>query len=240
VAIVNEAFVREILQGREAVGVRFTTGPTEWEIVGVVADVRHEGLREPAPPSFYPHMPQSPRSRQSYVVRASGEIGPMFAAMRSAVEAVDPQLAIAEMLPLTFVASEYRARPRVIAAVISGFAALALLLATLGVYGVLAYVVRGRLREMGLRSALGASRGTIARHVLLGGLRPALAGLVIGLGIAALLSGYLESLLFEVEALDATTFLTGGAVLLLAAVAACAVPASWAARVDPAESLRAE
>jgi ABC-type antimicrobial peptide transport system permease subunit len=164
----------------------------------------------------------------------------MFAAMRSAVEAVDPQLAIAEMLPLTFVASEYRARPRVIAAVISGFAALALLLATLGVYGVLAYVVRGRLREMGLRSALGASRGTIARHVLLGGLRPALAGLVIGLGIAALLSGYLESLLFEVEALDATTFLTGGAVLLLAAVAACAVPASWAARVDPAESLRAE
>jgi ABC-type antimicrobial peptide transport system permease subunit len=164
----------------------------------------------------------------------------LFVAMRSAVEAIDPQLAIAEMLPLTSVTSDYRARPRVITAVTSGFAALALILATLGVYGVLAYTVRGRLREMGRRSALGASRTTIARDVVVGGMRPAVAGLAVGLVGASLLSGYLESLLFEVEPLNLTTFVGGGALLLLAAAAACVVPASWAARVDPAESLRAE
>jgi predicted permease len=240
VAIVNEAFVREILQGRDAVGMRFTNDPTEWEIVGVVADVRHDGLREPPPPTFYTHMPQAPRSRQSYVVRTTGNLGPVFAGMRAAVGAVDPELAIAEMLPLTSVASEYRARPRIIVAVVSVFAVLALILATLGVYGVIAYVVRGRMREMGLRAALGASRGTIARQVLLGGLRPALSGLVLGLAGAALLSGYLESLLFDVEPLSAAAYVAGGAVLLLSAALACAVPASWAARVDPAESLRGE
>jgi predicted permease len=240
VAIVNETFVRDVLQGGDAIGVRFTNEPTEWEIVGVVGDVRHEGLREPAPPTFYTHMPQAPRARQSYVVRTDGDLGSLFVAMRSAVEAIDPQLAIAEMLPLTSVTSDYRARPRVITAVTSGFAALALILATLGVYGVLAYTVRGRLREMGLRSALGASRTTIARDVVVGGMRPAVAGLAVGLVGASLLSGYLESLLFEVEPLNLTTFVGGGALLLLAAAAACVVPASWAARVDPAESLRAE
>jgi predicted permease len=240
VAIVSEAFVEDILGGRAAIGVHFESDDTDFEIVGVVGDVHHMGLALPAPPTFYTHTLQSPRSRLSYVVRAGADPSSAFALMRGSVEAVDPQLAVSEMLPLSSVLSEHRARPRVIAAVLGGLAALALLLATLGVYGVLAYVVRGRVGEMGLRAALGASSGRIVREVFVGGMRPAMIGLGLGLAASALLSRYLESLLYEVRPLDAVTFFGGAAVLLVAAAAACAVPARWAARVDPARTLRAE
>lgn len=230
----------DLLQGREPIGLRLLNGPTEWEVVGVVADVRHNGLREEAPPTFHTHMSQSPRSRQSYIVRTGGDTAALFGPMRSAIEAVDPQLAISEMQPLSSVASEYRARPRLITAILAGFTSLALILATLGVYGVLAYVVRGRSRQMGLRSALGATRGRIIRHVVLGGMRPAVAGLAVGLGGASLLSRYLESMLFQIEPLDVPTFVVGATVLLAAAATACAVPGLWAARMDPATTLRAE
>ena len=240
VAVVNEAFVREILAGRAAVGAHFESDDVDFEIVGVVGDVRHVGLALPVPPTFYTHMLQSPRGRQSYVVRAGGDPSGAFALMRRAVEDVDPQLAVSDMLPLSTVLSEHRARSRVLAAVLGGLAGLALLLATLGVYGVLAYVVRGRLGEMGLRAALGASRGQIVYEVFSGGMRPAVVGLVMGLAGSALLSRYLESLLFEVRPLDLGTFAGGAAVLLVTAAAACTIPARWAATVDPARSLRAE
>jgi putative ABC transport system permease protein len=122
----------------------------------------------------------------------------------------------------------------------AGFAALALILAGLGVYGVLAYVVRGRAKEMGIRAALGATRIEVLRHVMAGGLRPALLGLVVGIGAAALLSRYLQTLLFEVSPLDPIAFVVGASVIALAATLACAVPASWAARIDPMVNLREE
>jgi putative ABC transport system permease protein len=160
--------------------------------------------------------------------------------MRSVVAEVDPQLAVSEILPLGSLVSENSARPRFVTTLISGFAALALLLAALGIYGVLAYIVRGSAREMGLRTALGAPSRQIVAHVLMIGMRPAIGGLAAGLAGAALLSRYLQSLLFQVEPLDATTFLIGGIVLALSAAIACLIPAIYAAKVDPMVSLRAE
>jgi hypothetical protein len=118
VAIVSEAFVEDVLGGRGAIGVHFESDNTDFEIVGVVGDVHHMGLALPAPPTFYTHTLQSPRSRLSYVVRAGVDPSSAFALMRGSVEAVDPQLAVSEMLPLSSVLSEHRARPRVIAAVL--------------------------------------------------------------------------------------------------------------------------
>ncbi len=160
--------------------------------------------------------------------------------MRRIVREVDPDQPITEILPLTELTSQTLARPRFFTGLLGGFAALALVLAALGVYGVLAYVVRGRAREMGLRIALGASGGRVARRVLLQGMVPVFIGLGVGLVGAAALSRFVESLLFGVTPLDVPTYLAVAGVLGAVAVVACLVPAWTAARVDPMVSLRAE
>jgi putative ABC transport system permease protein len=240
VAVVNEAMVADVFQGRDPIGMRISGSGTEWEVVGVVADVRHGGLEQGAYPAFYTHIPQAPRARQSYVLRTDGDPLALLGPMRSVVQRIDPGVAIAEMLPLSGLTEEDTARPRFLSAVLSGFASLALLLACVGVYGVLAYIVRMRTTEMGLRAALGATGRGIVVHVLGSGLRPALVGLVLGLGASALLTRYLDSLLFGVEPADPLSFLVSAGLLGGAALAACAIPALAAARVTPAAALRSD
>ncbi len=147
---------------------------------------------------------------------------------------------MSEILPLTELMSENLARPRFFAALLGGFAVLALLLAALGVYGVLAYVVRGQAREMGLRLALGASGERVAVRVLAQGMAPVGVGLAVGLLAAAALSRFLVALLFDVAPLDAPTYVGVAAVLGGVAAVACLVPAWAAGRVDPMVSLRSE
>jgi predicted permease len=244
VAVVNEAFQREFFQGRDPLGERFlvpgTNGGTPVEVVGVVADVHHRGLDEAPHASLYVSNDQNPRIQMSYVVHTTGDPLALAGEMRRIVHDVDPDQPVSEILPLTELMSENLARPRFFAALLGGFAVLALLLAAAGVYGVLAYVVRGRAREMGLRLALGASGERVAVRVLAQGMAPVGVGLVVGLLAAAVLSRFLGALLFDVAPLDAVTYV--GVVVVLGGVAAlaCLLPAWSAGRVDPMVSLRSE
>lgn len=242
VAVVNEAFQREFFQDQDPVGGRFSVSGSdqEVEVVGVVADVRHRGLGEAARPSAYVSNDQVPRIQMAYVVHSTGDPLALAGEMRRIVRELDPDQAISEIVPLDDLMSQDLARPRFFTALLGGFAALALVLAALGVYGILAYVVRGQAREMGLRLALGASGRQVAARVLAQGMLPVMAGLVAGLVGAAALSRSLDALLFGVEPLDAPTFGGVAAVLVVVAAAACLVPAWNASRVDPMVSLRAE
>jgi predicted permease len=242
VVAVNETLAREFFQGQDPVGRRIRVGGTEIEVVGVVEDVRHAGLSEEAPPVVYVPQEQSPRIQMSYVLSAGAGTDPraLVDDVRRIVRELDPDQAITEILPLDELAGSQTARPRFFALILGLFAALALVLATLGVYGVLAWVVRERTREMGLRMALGASAGQVRGMVLAGGLRPVAVGLVLGLAAAVATTRFLESLLFGVPATDPATYLAVVAGLGLVGVAASLVPAWSATRVDPMESLRAE
>lgn len=242
VAVVNEAFQREFFQDQDPVGRRFSVAgrDQEVEVVGVVADVRHRGLGEVARPSAYVSNDQVPRIQMAYVAHTTGDPLALAGEMRRIVRELDPDQAISEIVPLEEITSQDLAQPRFFTGLLGGFAALALVLAALGVYGILAYVVRGRSREMGLRLALGASGRQVAMRVLGQGMVPVVAGLVVGLVGAAALSRSIDALLFGIEPLDAPTFGAVAAVLFVVAVAACLVPAWNASRVDPMVSLRAE
>ncbi len=238
--LVNEAFQREFFKGEDPLGREFELAGTDRHarVVGVVADVRHNGLDEPAPPAVYVRNDQNPRIQMSYVVHTTGDPLVLAGAMRGVVRALDPDQTISEIAPLSSLTSEALARPRFFTVLLGGFALMALILAALGIYGVIAYVVRSRAREIGLRLALGSSVGRVVGHVLRQGLAPAAVGLAAGILLAGALSRFVASLLYGVEPLDPATYV--GVALTLAAVAtlACTLPAWTAARVRPMESLR--
>jgi len=240
--VVNEAFQREFFQGEDPVGRRVIVGGGEIEVqvVGVVADVHHRGLDEEPRPTVYVRNEQVPRIQMSYVVHADGDPWALVDDMRRVVRELDPDQTISEFVPLRELTAEATARPRFFTLLLGGFAIMALVLASVGVYGVLAYVVRSRAREMGLRLALGASTERLLGQVLGQGLVPVAAGLVLGVAGAAALTRFLEALLFGVEPLDPVTYGAVALVLGTAATAACFLPAWSATRVDPMESLRAE
>jgi predicted permease len=241
--IVNERMARDFFMGQDPIGrqVTSTSGTGGRTVVGIVADVRQRGPGEEPPPTFYVPMAQeTPRPRISYIARSSGDPLALIDAMRNVVREVDPDLPVTDFVTLDQLSAEVTAHPRFLAAVMAGFAVLASLLAVLGVYGVLAHAVRSRTREIGLRCALGASRSEVMRQVFMEGMAPAVGGLAVGLAGAALLSRYLESLLFSVRPLDAATFGFGVAILAASAAVACIGPAVWAARVDPMVSLRGD
>jgi predicted permease len=240
VVVVNEAFQRDFFQGQDPVGRRFASSGQEIEVVGVVADVRQEGLTEEAEPTVYVSNDQIARIQMSYVVHVDGDPLAMVPEMRRIVADIDPDQPISEFVPLAELTAENLARPRFFTAIMGSFALVALLLAALGVYGVLAYTVRSRVRDTGLRLALGASASSVWRGVVAQGMAPVAVGLAVGVGASLALAGLLESLLFGVTPLDAATHLGVVAVLALVGVAACAVPAWTACRVDPMISIRAE
>ena len=241
VAVVNVAFQREFFQGEDPLGRRITAGAgPSIEIVGIVADVRHRGLSESPRPSVYIRNDQIPRIQMSYVVETEGDPLAIVGDLRRMVREIDPDQAISGIVPLVELTSENLARPRFFTGLLGGFGTLALLLAALGVYGVLAFSVRSQIRETGLRLALGASGRRVALGVLGQGMRPVLAGLVLGLAAAAVLTRFVSALLFGVEPLDGITFAGVVALLSTAAIVACLVPAWAASRVDPMVSLRGE
>jgi ABC-type antimicrobial peptide transport system permease subunit len=163
---------------------------------------------------------------------------PTERALRELVAGVSPSLAIDEFRSLEDVATESNARARLVGRLLGAFAAVALLLAAIGLYGLVALQVTERRRELGIRLALGAPRGEVARRVLLWGLAPTAAGAIAGLGLALLAGRLLESLLYGVGARDPRAFLSALSALAVVAVLACAAPVWRAARVEAAEALR--
>ena len=248
VAIINEAVARRYFEGEDPLGkVLKSVGvnvdedePERWEIVGVVGNVRHAGLDvEPYAEIYFPHRQQS-WNWGHFVVRADGDLAALAPAVRAQVHAIDRDQAVSEVRPLAEMIAGTVAKPRFYALLLASFAVVGLLLALVGIYGVLSYTVTERTHEIGVRMALGAQRRDILKLVVTGGMTYALVGVVAGLVGARAVTHVLSKLLFEVSATDAPTF--AGIALLLGAVAlaACYLPARRATKVDPMVALRYE
>jgi predicted permease len=240
VAIVNEEAARRYWRGGEPLGDRvgIFDDTTYRLVVGVVSDVRQTALADPVEPMVYLPAAQFPTGGGSLVVRASGDPASLVPALRRELKAVDPVAALSDERLLTDVVAESLAQRRFAMVVVGFFAASALLLAAVGLYGVIAYTVGQRAHEIGIRMALGAQRRDVLVMVLRQGLILAVIGLAVGTGIALTLSRVLQQQLFEVRAADPATFIAIAAVLLATALAASWIPALRATQVDPVGAFR--
>jgi putative ABC transport system permease protein len=246
VVIVNEAFVRRFFPGEDPLGRRVTFGnptrsATRWQtIVGVVADTKRGGFeREPWAETYFP-MRQAPDPRAFVLLRTSGDPIALAAAARQAVWSIDRNQPIASIRTVPELLAQRELNRRFMTLLLGLFASVALVLAIIGTYGVIAHATAQRTQEIGIRMALGADRLMILRMILAGGLRIAAAGLVIGVFGAFALTRVLSALLFGVSARDPLTFVIVPGALLVVALAACWIPARRAMLVEPAITLRGD
>jgi putative ABC transport system permease protein len=249
VAIINETMARQYWPGESPLGRRFKMGaPNEeipwYSIVGVVADVRQMGIDEPIKAEMY--FPQSQVSTAPWfiprdlAIRTKGDPMSIVGEVRAAVRAVDPDQPISNIALLSDLFGEQASRRQMGMVLLSAFAVLALILASLGIYGVLAYFVAQHRNEIGVRLALGASPAKILMLVIRKGLGLTIVGVAIGLFASFALTRLMKSLLFEVKATDPLTFVLVPFVLLMVSFLACWIPARRAAKVDPMTALRYE
>lgn len=250
VALVNEAMAERYWPGGRALGQRFRLGSRSnrpWvTVVGVVANVRHNGLERPVKAKFYLPHTQFHRASETYirsmvvVLRTSDDAARYGSALRSVVREVAPSVPVAEMRTLENVLATTLARPRLAGGLFTVFAGFALMLAAIGVYGVLAYAVRQRAREIGIRVALGAAPADVRRMVVRQGLAVSAVGAVAGLVAASFATRVLATEVHGVEVHDGATFALVPVVLLAVSAAASYLPARRATRIDPQVCLKAE
>jgi putative ABC transport system permease protein len=240
VVLVNQRAVRDAFGGRSPLGRRIQWDGQVREIVGVVGDVRQHSPLEPPAVEVYSPATQIVRLTRYVALRADGDPGAVVAAARAAVTRLDPTVAVSDVATMDERLAGARAPARFRATLTGALGALALLLATLGIYGSMAYAVRRQTRDIGIRLAVGAAPEAVRRGVIAHAL--AVAGAGAGLGVAAALatSHLLAAFFFEVAARDVLVFSAAPALLLLVAVAAAYGPARWASRVDPIRAMRAE
>jgi ABC-type lipoprotein release transport system permease subunit len=210
------------------------------EVVGVVEDVRHAKVNEPGSPELYVPLAQVPEPAMTLVLRTQAQPSSLTAALRAEVEAVDPGQPVYDVRTYEAVVAGRLATERVGSRAFTAFAALALLLAAVGIYGVMAYSVSQRTRELGIRRALGAPDGHVLGLVLGQGLRLTALALAVGLALALGLGRLLAASFYGVSPADPLLLLAVVAVLAAVALVACALPARRATRVDPAIVLRQE
>jgi putative ABC transport system permease protein len=244
--VVSRAFVNAYLPNENPIGkrIRFTYSAQNpfLQIVGVAGDTASIDLAAPPPAIIYTANDQGPSTFLNYMVRTAGEPAAFVGAARAALQAMDPQLPMIQPQSLEEVANQspsvfLRRYPSYL---IGCFAALALILAVVGLYGLISHMVLQRTREIGIRVALGAQRGDVMRLVLRQGIRATLAGVGIGVAAALGLTRLLSSLLFGVAPGDWLTFLSVAVLLLVVALVACWIPARRAMHVDPIVALRYE
>lgn len=245
VAIVNEAFARrEFGNPTSAIGRQIASvsgrGKETAEIVGVIRDVRFMSLDKAAIPEMYRPLAQTFMFPMAFVVRSTSDPAQLASAVRQAVHAIDPTIPVAEMQPLTSLIAGSLGRPRLLALLLAVFAAVGLALGVIGVYGVVAYRVRQREREFGIRLALGAGPERIAQSVLGQGAAYAGAGLLVGLPAAFGATRLMHAVVFGITTRDPMTFIALPVAVVAATMLACALPARRAARVDPAITMRGE
>jgi predicted permease len=258
VAIVNEAFARRFFSRDSPIGRRVVeiyageltepspAGPGP-RIIGLVADIREVSLRTAPRPTVYVPQPQASTNLSSimgtmpvFIARSRSSLGDVERAFRDALRLADPALPRPEVLPLEDVVAASLARERLGAALLSLLAALALALTAFGVYGVLAYAVRQRRREIGIRMALGAGGRQVTRMVMAQGIAPVLLGLLLGVPVSLALSRVVTGFLWGVEPTDSATLATVAAILLGTAIVASWIPAREAVALDPADTLKSE
>ena len=244
VVIVNQTFADTYFAGKDPIGQRLRTNTNEpWStVIGLAQDIRNENIETAAMPQIYVPFLSSypPPGGAAVAVRSSLPQEATIAALRSVVRSIDPNLAISHVRVMSDLTAHATAPRRFQTTLLTVFSGIALFLAVVGVYGLLAYTVRQRIGEIGLRMALGSSRVGIARLILNEGLTLLLAGLAVGIAGATAAAHLLRGFLYEVPALDPVTFVLVPAVLLAASLAACLVPSVRAAAVDPMVALRHE
>jgi len=243
VCVISSSVAQQLFPNDSALGQRILIGyPTNSsrEIVGIVGDVKDSDLSARQTAQIYVPFVQNPLWAADIAVRARGNPSSLGGALREQIRAIDSALPVAEVKPMEEAIGSSIAQPRFRTALLSLFGAAALLLAAIGIYGVLAYTVTQQTREIGIRMALGANPGRVLRLVLARGLRLAGAGTAIGVLAALVLTRLLGSLLFDVSATDPLTFAAVAGLLLAVALLACYVPARRAMRVDPMVALRYE
>jgi putative ABC transport system permease protein len=241
VAIVDQAFVDRHFPTEDPIGQGLDIGNgTEgfYEIVGVVANVHHESLEASAGPTMYVPFSQDVFDAMWILARTNGDPASLSAIARQTLREIDPALPAFGMTPLARVVSDSIAQRRFSMLLLLGFAGVALFLAAVGVYGVVAYSVSQRTQEIGVRMAIGARHLDVIRMVVGGGMKLALAGTGIGLAVALALSRAIRTMVFGVTPFDPVSYVVTALVLLVVAVLACYVPARRATRVDPVDALR--
>jgi putative ABC transport system permease protein len=242
VVVVNQTTATHYWPGQDPIGKHLANSRdmVQREVVGVVADVKFGGLNAASSEEMYLPMAQVPWPTMTLVVRSNANPRPLVTAVRAKIAEGDPTLPVTGILSMEEVVSTSVAQPRIIMQFVGAFAGFALLLAAIGIYGVMAYTVTARKQEMGIRVAFGARPGDILRLVVVQGMRMTLIGVALGVVVSLALTRLLASLLFGVQATDPLVFSAAALVLAGAAFVACYIPARRATRVDPIVVLRYE
>jgi putative ABC transport system permease protein len=243
VCLISEEFARIYFPNEDPIGKALAFGYSEEAprtIVGIVGDVKQVGLAAPVSPQMYVPYAQDPWWTMAVLGRSNTAREPFFSMLVGQVHEIDAGVPVAAAEPMTEAISESIAHPRFRSTLFGLFGLTALVLAAIGLFGVVSYFVTQRTREIGLRIALGAQRADVLKMIVWQGFRLAMAGVVVGLVLALALGRILASLLYGVSARDALTFSAAGGLLLFVALAASYVPAWRAARVEPTAALRAE
>ena len=239
VAMVNQAAARQFWAGRNAIGKTIRVGnlPQPFEVVGVLSDVKNAGLALPSRPEIYLPLPQLTSTYMCLSVRTAANPHTVARAVRREIAAVDPDQPVTRVMSAEELLESASAQPRFTMFLLGAFAGAALLLAVIGIYGVISYSVAQRTQELGIRIALGAAHGDILRLVIGGGLWLTLAGIAIGLAGSFALTRLMASLLYQTSASDPATFLASAMVFVAVAILAGYLPARRATRIDPTQAL---
>jgi putative ABC transport system permease protein len=242
VAIINETFAKQFFPGEEPLGRTLITGMGQREsrVVGVVADVRGQNLNTPPAPDYFLPALQRPEPFTNILIRSVGDPATMGPAVREALKDIDPNLPLLQPQTLMTRVQQTVADRKLALVLLGGFSGLALLLALLGVYSVMAHLVAYRTAEIGIRMALGATRGSVMRMVLGHGRRLTLIGIVIGIVGALGVTRLIQQTLFQVRATEPMVYVGISLLLLLVAELACWIPARRATRIDPLTAMRTE
>jgi putative ABC transport system permease protein len=240
VVVVNESFARRFWPNQNPIGKHVVVGrwPGPVEVVGVSSDIKNKGLAQETQPQVYIPFPQLPWGNMNLLVRTAVPPLSLTAQVRAQIAALDPDQPVTGIQTIDDLMEDSRAQPRFTLLLLSAFAALALLLAAVGIYGVLAYSVAQRRRELGIRMALGAERSRIVQMVLRQGLMMALSGIAIGVVAALLLTRLMEGLLYKTASRDVATFVLVPLMFVGIALLASYLPARRATKVNPVETLR--